>query len=208
MCELRIKTQLKRILEIKLLLIFLVINIMMLKSQNNNNKIYIGGGCFWCIEAIFEDVIGVQNVTNGYAGGQLKEPTYKEVSSGLTNHAEVCEITYNEKKINLNSLLKIFFLSHDPTTKNKQGNDSGKQYRSIIFYESEIEKKEIEEYLNYLQKNIFEKKIVTEIQKLEKFYIAEKYHQNFYKLNTETPYCKVIINPKIKELRRKLKKYY
>jgi len=180
-----------------------------MKSQEIEKKIYFGGGCFWCIEAYFENVNGVTSVISGYSGGNIENPTYQQIITGKTNHAEVCQINYNPKKINLNSLLEIFFTSHDPTTLNRQGNDIGTQYRSIIFYHNEEQKNQINNFISKIQKNIFkEKKIVTEIEKLKQFYIAEDYHQNFYKINTDYPYCKIIITPKIQELRKKLKKHY
>ena len=178
-----------------------------MKSQEN--KIYFGGGCFWCIEAFFEELNGVNNVRSGYSGGNKNNPTYKEVVSEKTGHAEVCEISYNSNIISLKTLLEIFFTSHDPTTLNRQGNDMGTQYRSIILYNNEEEKEIITDFITELQNNIFkEKKIVTETKKIIDFYEAESYHQNFYKLNNDYPYCKIIITPKIQELRKKLKKYY
>ena len=179
-----------------------------MESQEIEKKIYFGGGCFWCIEAFFENINGVSSVISGYSGGNIENPTYQQVITGKTNHAEICQITYNPKEINLKSLLEIFFTSHDPTTLNRQGNDIGTQYRSIIFYNNEQEKKQITDFISEIQKNIFEKKIITEIKKMKQFYIAEDYHQNFYKTNTDYPYCKIIITPKIQELRKKLKKYY
>ena len=178
-----------------------------MKSQEN--KIYFGGGCFWCIEAFFEELNGVNNVRSGYSGGNKNNPTYEEVVSEKTGHAEVCEISYNSNIISLKTLLEIFFTSHDPTTLNRQGNDIGTQYRSIILYNNEEEKEIITDFITELQNNIFkEKKIVTETKKIIDFYEAESYHQNFYKLNNDYPYCKIIITPKIQELRKKLKKYY
>ena len=180
-----------------------------MKSQDIEKKIYFGGGCFWCIEAFFENVNGVKSVISGYSGGNKKKPTYKEVITGKTNHAEACEITYNPKTITLKSLLEIFFVSHDPTTLNRQGNDIGTQYRSIIFYNDEKEKKQIIDFISKIQESVFENhKIITQVEKAKEFYIAEEYHQNFYQRNTDYPYCKMIITPKIQELRKKLKKYY
>lgn len=186
-----------------------MLNIPKMVSQEIEKKIYFGGGCFWCTEAVFENVNGVINVISGYSGGNIKNPTYEQVITGETHHAEVCQIKYNPKKINLNSLLEIFFTSHDPTTLNRQGNDIGTIYRSIILYNNELEKKQITDFITKIQRNVFEeKKIITEVIKHEKFYIAEDYHQNFFKINKNYPYCRVIINPKIQELRKKLKKYY
>ena len=179
-----------------------------IKSQNNS-KAYFGGGCFWCVEAIFEDIRGVENVKSGYSGGKIKNPTYKQICTGKTNHAEICEITYNNKKISYANLIEIFFLSHDPTSLNRQGNDVGTQYRSIVMYNNENEKKIIEKHINYLNNNkIFKHPIVTEIVKFKVFYKAENYHQDYYKNNINAPYCKVIISPKIESLREKIKQYY
>lgn len=178
------------------------------KKNEKLVKAYFGGGCFWCVEAVFEDVIGVKNVKSGYSGGIIKNPSYKEVSRGLTNHAEVCEITYDSDIISLNELLEIFFLSHDPTTLNRQGNDIGKHYRSIIFYNSQQEKEIISNYMIQINDNLFDGKIVTEIQEFDKFYIAESYHQNYYKQNTSAGYCKLVITPKVTKARKALSKYY
>ncbi len=182
-----------------------------LKKKNNSmniKKIYLGGGCFWCTEAIFEDVIGVNNVLSGFSGGLVKNPSYREVINGKTNHAEVCEITYDENIINLENILEIFFLSHDPTTINRQGNDIGSHYRSIILYNNENERNIIINYINKLNTKIFDNKIVTEIIKFNAFYKAEDYHQNYYKLNKNLPYCKTIISKKIIESRKKINKYF
>ena len=177
-------------------------------EKPNIKRIYFGGGCFWCTEAIFENVIGVENVTSGYSGGKIKNPSYKEVSKGLTKHAEVCEIIYNEKKITLEDLLKIFFLSHDPTTLNKQGNDIGEHYRSVVLYNSNEEKKIIENYIIIVNREIFDNQIVTELKKFENFYKAEKYHQNYYKENSSEPYCKLVISPKVMKAKKELSRYY
>ena len=167
-----------------------------------------GSGCFWCTEAIFELVDGVEDVISGYSAGNTENPTYKDVTSGTTNHAEVVNVIYNPSKISYLELLEIFWRTHDPTTLNRQGNDVGTQYRSIIFFENKEEEKIIKNFIIDLQKNVFNEKIVTEVKKFEEFYEAEDYHQNFYKLNEDYPYCKMIITPKINELRKKLNKYY
>jgi len=179
------------------------------KLENENiDTIYLGGGCFWCIEAVFEDVIGVVNVKSGFSGGEIKNPSYKEVSKGLTKHAEVCEITYDNKQISLKDILKIFFLSHDPTTLNKQGNDIGKHYRSIIFYKTAKEKEVIKNYINKINKEIFDYKIVTQVNQFNCFYEAESYHQNYYKENSSADYCKLVITPKVLKAKKELNKYY
>ena len=177
-------------------------------NQENLKEIVLGGGCFWCIEAVFEDVKGVKSIINGYSGGKIKNPSYREVSNSKTNHAEVCKIIYDEKKINLNIILEIFFLSHDPTTLNRQGNDIGKHYRSIILYNNQEEKQIIKDYMKDINSNLFSNNIVTETKQFEAFYKAEDYHQDYYKYNKEQPYCKIVITPKITKARRQLSKYY
>lgn len=177
-------------------------------KRSSLKKIYFGGGCFWCTEAIFEDVIGVQNVTSGYSGGEIENPSYKEVSKGSTKHAEVCEVIYDNKEITLVDLLTIFFSSHDPTTLNKQGNDIGSHYRSIILYSSNEEKEIIKRYITTINKDIFDNQIVTEIKRFKRFYKAEKYHQDYYEKNKEASYCQIIITPKIIKTKKQLNKYY
>lgn len=190
-------------------LLFLVVFICnYCMAQNSNKQITLGGGCFWCVEAAFEDAKGVESVVSGFSGGQIKNPAYREVVSGKTNHAEVCQITYNPDIININNILEIFFLIHDPTTLNRQGNDIGRHYRSIILYHNDDEldliKSEVEKY----DTEFFNNKIVTEIQKYEAFYSAEEYHQEYYKNNSDQPYCKIVIEPKLQKAREVLKKYY
>ena len=179
------------------------------KDKNTkNNTIYFGSGCFWCTEAIFEDIKGVKKVISGYAGGNIENPTYSQVTSQKTNHAEVCMIEYNNKIISLTELLEIFFLTHDPTTKNRQGNDIGTHYRSIILYDKKIEKEIINLSIEKFNNNFYNNKIITEIKKINKFYTAENYHQNYYKNNSKNPYCKNVINPKVVKARKNLIKYY
>ena len=181
---------------------------MITDKPQNINTIYFGGGCFWCVEAVFEDVKGVIEVVSGYAGGEIKNPSYLEVSSGKTKHAEVCKITYDTKKISLEELLEIFFLTHDPTTLNRQGNDIGKHYRSIILFNNQLEEDIIKENIKYLDNHVFDKTIVTKTELFTEFYKAEDYHQDYYKLNKDQQYCKVIISPKIIKARENLNKYY
>ena len=178
------------------------------KDNPSHEIIYFGGGCFWCVEAVFEDVNGVIDVVSGYAGGKIKNPSYRDVSSGRTEHAEVCKITYDKSIIALEELLEIFFLTHDPTTLNRQGNDIGRHYRSIIFFNTQIEEKIIKKYVKRINHTIYDKKMVTEIKQYNDFYLAENYHQGYYKLNNQQPYCKIIINPKLLKARKKLNKYY
>ena len=191
-----------------LLALSLIFNLQNNDMSNNQNEIVLGGGCFWCVEAVFEGVKGVENITSGYSGGKIKNPSYKEVSRSLTNHAEVCKITYNKETISLENILEIFFLSHDPTTLNRQGNDIGKHYRSIVFYSNQEEEKNILEYITKINSSIFDNKIVTEVKKFETFYLAEEYHQDYFKLNEDQPYCKFVISPKVTKARKQLFKYY
>ena len=192
-----------------LLLLTLVFNMQDLETKDSSlQEITLGGGCFWCVEAVFEEIKGIEDVISGYSGGKIKNPSYREVSSSRTSHAEVCKITYDPKKITLSNILEIFFLSHDPTTLNQQGNDVGRHYRSIVLYNNMNEKKIIEDYIEKLNNEVYNNNIVTEVKKYEAFYKAEEYHQDYYKLNTEQPYCKLVISPKIKKARKKLSKYY
>lgn len=194
----------------KLLSTLLILNIMpsISNQESNIQTIYFGGGCFWCVEAVFEDIKGVTDVTSGYAGGDSKNPSYNQVSSGQTKHAEVCKITYDASKIKLQNLLEIFFLTHDPTTLNRQGNDIGYHYRSIVLFNNNKEEEVIKKYIVEANKNLYENNIVTEVKKFENFYKAEQYHQGYYKLNTQQPYCNAVITPKILKARKKLSKYY
>ena len=192
-----------------LLLLFLTFSMNNTQANKEETKtIVVGGGCFWCVEAVFDGVKGVKSVVSGYSGGVVKNPSYKEVSRSLTNHAEVCEITYNSLEIELQSILEIFYLSHDPTTLNRQGNDVGKHYRSIILYNDNEEKKIITNYTEKINNDLFDNKIVTEIKKLDAFYKAEEYHQDYFQNNSNQPYCKFVISPKVTKARKELSKYY
>ena len=192
-----------------LLLLFLTFSMNNSQAKKEETKtIVVGGGCFWCVEAVFDGVKGVKSVVSGYSGGVIKNPSYKEVSRSLTNHAEVCEITYNSLEIELQSILEIFYLSHDPTTLNRQGNDVGKHYRSIILYNDNEEKKIITNYTEKINNDLFDNKIVTEIKKLDAFYKAEEYHQDYFQNNSNQPYCKFVISPKVTKARKELSKYY
>ena len=162
-----------------------------------------GAGCFWCVEAIFQDTKGVQKVVSGYSGGAIKNPSYKEVCMGITGHAEVCQIYYNPKEISYDELLEIFWQTHDPTTLNQQGNDIGSQYRSVIFYHNEKQKIKAEEYKKELNtSNAFEKPIVTEISTYTNFYPTKDYHQNYYTQNGSKPYCQYLIKPKLEKFKK------
>lgn len=158
-------------------------------------------GCFWCIEAVFNRVEGVENVVSGYTGGAIKNPAYREICTGRTGHAEGIQFYFNPEIISYIELLEIFFATHDPTTLNRQGHDVGTQYRSAIFYTSEKQKLEAESFIVQLDKeNVFNSKIVTEVSPLDVFYTAEIEHQDYYERNTQAPYCQFVIHPKIKKL--------
>lgn len=166
--------------------------------------IIFGGGCFWCMEAVFQMLKGVKSVTSGYAGGRIANPTYQEVNADLTGHAEVIKIEFDPGVVVLEELLAVFFTSHDPTTLNRQGNDVGAQYRSVIYYNSPEQKSVVDNFMNKLTADqVFSKPIITEVQPLEVFYKAEEYHQNYYRQNQDQPYCQAVINPKIAKLRQK-----
>ena len=163
-----------------------------------------GGGCFWCTEAIFQMLKGVSKVESGYAGGDMVNPSYERVSMGDTGHAEVIRVTYDPAVISYDDLLTVFFGSHDPTTPNRQGNDVGEQYRSVILYESEDEKKIAERIIKEVQESLTDgSRVVTQVIPLKKFFPAEEYHQNYFKSNTSAPYCKIIIEPKIEKVRKR-----
>ena len=165
-----------------------------------------GAGCFWCVEAIFQRLDGVVKVESGYSGGHVKNPTYKEVCTGTTGHAEVCQITYNPKEISYEELLEVFWQTHDPTTLNRQGNDVGTQYRSVIFYHNENQKKLATEYKTKLEKEkVFDDPIVTQIEPYTNFYVAEDYHQNYFNENGSQPYCSFVIAPKVEKFKKVFK---
>ncbi|TVQ90383.1 MAG: peptide-methionine (S)-S-oxide reductase [Bacteroidetes bacterium] len=177
---------------------------MMEKSGNTNLEYAtLGGGCFWCIEAIFMEVRGVKSATSGYSGGTVKNPTYREVTSGKTGHAEVVQIAFNPEVISFRDILVIFFHLHDPTTLNRQGADVGTQYRSVIFYHNEDQEKTASEVFREINDtDLWADPLVTEISPMEKFYVAEDYHQNYYQNNPNQPYCTFVISPKLSKLRK------
>ncbi len=176
-----------------------------LKSTNATELATYGGGCFWCVEAVFQRLDGVKAVTSGYAGGKTENPTYEEVITGLTGHAEVIQIEFDPKKISYQDLLDIFWLAHDPTTLNRQGADRGTQYRSIILCHDDQQKKAAEASKKAAASQ-FKDPIVTEIVSLTKFYKAEAYHQNYFNRNPNAGYCRVVIKPKLDKLVDKLSK--
>ncbi len=163
----------------------------------------LGGGCFWCVEAVFQRLEGVQKVVSGYAGGKVDNPTYKQVTTGLTGHAEVCRIVYDPSKLEFKDILEVFWKTHDPTTLNQQGADVGTQYRSVIFYHDEEQRKIAEEYKKKLDESkIFSASIVTEISPLTKFFPAEDYHQNYYNLNPNQGYCQFVVKEKVEKFKK------
>ena len=163
------------------------------------------GGCFWCTEAVFLEIKGVDKVVSGYIGGKTKNPTYKDICTGETGHAEAIQITFNPNEVAYEDLLEVFFATHDPTTLNRQGADVGTQYRSEIFYHSEAQKTKAENYIQLLEKEkLYDKKIVTKVSSASVFYNAEEYHQNYYNQNSSQGYCQMVIAPKLEKLR----KYY
>ena len=172
-------------------------------SMNNGfGKATFGGGCFWCVEAVFERIDGVTDVVSGYAGGHTENPTYYDVTSGKTGHAEVCQITFDPQIISYDELLDIFWQAHDPTTLNRQGNDVGTQYRSAIYFHSQEQENSVKKALKKAEK-IFKKPITTEVKALDKFYPAEINHQDYFANNPNVPYCTFVIAPKINKLEKK-----
>ena len=191
--------------------LFILISITGVNSQQKGKQVMskqslevatLGGGCFWCVEAVYERVKGVQNVVSGYAGGHLKDPTYKDVSRGNTGHAEVCQIHFDPTVISYDKILDIFWQAHDPTTLNRQGNDRGTQYRSAIYYHNEPQKLSAESAVKNAA-TLFKDPLTTEVAPLDKFYKAEVYHQDYFANNPNAPYCTFIIDPKIKKLQEK-----
>ncbi len=176
------------------------------ENLNNNDSIatiVLGGGCFWCTEAQYLLLDGVVKVESGYAGGNTLNPTYKDICTGTTNHAEVIRVTYNTNKLSYDKLLSAFWLAHDPTTLNKQGADVGTQYRSIILYTTDEEKEKAINYINKLNESkAYDKPVVTEVKKLDVFYKAEDYHQNYYNNNKSEAYCMFVIQPKIEKFKK------
>lgn len=176
------------------------------KKQSNFETITLAGGCYWCVEAIYENLIGVKSAISGYAGGKVANPTYEDVSTGRSGYAEVVQITYDKNVTNLDEIFKVFFTVHDPTTLNRQGADVGTQYRSAIFYKNEAQKKAAQTIIAAIKKaGIYDSPIVTTLEPLTKFYKAEDYHQNYYSNNKSQPYCQMVIQPKIEKFEKLFK---
>jgi peptide-methionine (S)-S-oxide reductase len=173
--------------------------------KKNLEEIVLAGGCFWCTEAVFRRVVGVEEVIPGYTGGHIKNPAYREVCSGRTGHAEGVKISYDPKKVSVYNLFELFFATHDPTTLNRQGNDVGTQYRSAIFYTTPQQQAAAADFINKLEEEgVFDRPVVTEVQALDVFYHAEEDHLEYYDRNKSQPYCTFVIAPKIK----KIEKYF
>ena len=172
-------------------------------NKENLQQITFGGGCFWCVESCFNMLKGVDSAISGYSGGNIKNPTYEEVYTGSTGHAEVVQISYDPKIISYEQLLDVFFFLHDPTQLNRQGNDVGTQYRSVIYYQNDTEKQKAEEAITKIdQSKKYQNKVVTELTKFEKFWPAEAYHQGYYNANPNQPYCSAVVGPKIQKFKK------
>ena len=190
-----------------LAILSLVLQVNAQKGKNMNKDLAVatfGNGCFWCTEAIFQQLKGVESVYPGYTGGSVKNPSYREVCTGTTGHAEAIQIKYDPSVINYRELLDIFFYTHDPTTLNRQGNDVGTQYRSAIFYHNEEQKAAAEEIISQLTaEKVYDDPIVTEVTPMDVFYMAEDYHKNYYLNNKNQGYCRAVINPKLDKFMKK-----
>ena len=176
------------------------------KKTSNLETITVGGGCYWCVEAVYENLNGVKSVVSGFSGGKVANPTYEEVCTGTTGHAEVVQITYDKTITDINEIFQVFFTVHDPTTLNRQGADVGTQYRSVIFYKNEEQKKAAQSIIAELNKEkVYNSPIVTKVEPFKVFYKAEDYHQNYYANNKSQPYCKMVIQPKIEKFEKVFK---
>jgi peptide-methionine (S)-S-oxide reductase len=180
------------------------VNMDKITSSNLDTAVF-GAGCFWCVEAIFEELKGVQSVEAGYSGGTVENPSYEQVCTGTTGHAEVARIIFDPSVITYDDLLEVFWTTHDPTTLNRQGADVGEQYRSVIFYLNDKQKEAAEKSKKDVAPKIWDDPIVTSIEPLKKFYVAEDYHQNYYDNNPNKSYCQYVINPKLEKFRKKFK---
>jgi len=173
-------------------------------ENENFETATLAAGCFWCVEAVFDDLKGVESVESGYSGGHTKNPTYREVCSETTGHAEVTQVKFNPREISFKEILQVFFAVHDPTTLNRQGNDIGSSYRSAIFYHSDEQKRIAEEVIEEVSdEGVYDNPIVTEVTPFDKFYIAEDYHQEYFANNPNQPYCAAVVAPKVSKFRSK-----
>ncbi len=173
-------------------------------ETKNTETATLGAGCFWCVEAVFDDLRGIESVESGYSGGHTENPTYREVCSETTGHAEVVNVNFNSREISFKEVLQVFFSVHDPTTLNRQGNDVGSSYRSAIFYHDEKQKQAAEEVIKEVEaEGVYDDPIVTEVKPFDKFYVAENYHQEYFANNPSQPYCAAVVAPKVKKFRQK-----
>jgi peptide-methionine (S)-S-oxide reductase len=201
----------RAIIEIPIIIFLITCNSQLNTNQNSpsemenqiNDTATFGQGCFWCAQAIFSDLKGVRKVTTGFSGGKLTNPTYEEVCDGNTDHAEVVQIIYDPQQVSFTELLDVFWKTHDPTTRNRQGADIGSQYRSVIFYHNALQKDTALFYMEQLNKSgAFDKKIVTEVLPFTAFYEAEEYHQDYFRKNPENSYCQIVIRPKMEKFEK------
>lgn len=175
-------------------------------SVSQRDTATLGGGCFWCIEAVYQLLDGVELVESGYCGGSVKDPSYKEVCTGTTGHVEVCRVTFDPSVVTFEDILQVFFASHDPTTLNRQGNDAGTQYRSAVFYHNEDQKRITDDYIKQLTSaKTWADPIVTEVVPADTFYKAEDYHQNYFAQNGSQPYCQFVVRPKVEKFQKQFK---
>ncbi|MCL3782459.1 peptide-methionine (S)-S-oxide reductase [Prolixibacteraceae bacterium JC049] len=196
----------KQISTIALVILFLISSNLTYANMKKTEVATFGAGCFWCVEAVFLQLKGVEKVESGYSGGDFDNPTYKDISTGLTGHAEVIQLTYDPAVISFEDLLEVFWGTHDPTTLNRQGADVGTQYRSAIFYHNDKQKQLAETYKKVLNEaEAFPKPIVTEVTAFDKFYKAEDYHQDYYNNNSSQGYCRIVIKPKLDKLQKVFK---
>ncbi|RIH63143.1 peptide-methionine (S)-S-oxide reductase [Mariniphaga sediminis] len=187
-----------------LTLILLTLTMNSISAEGNGlEKATLGGGCFWCTEAVYKELKGVVKAVPGYSGGHIKNPSYREVCTGRTGHAEVVQITFNPKEVSFAEILEVFFLTHDPTTLNRQGNDVGTQYRSAIFFHNEEQKQTAEKIIKrFEEEKVYDNPIVTEITPFDTFYLAEDYHHNYFERNKDQPYCQFVVAPKLEKFRK------
>jgi peptide-methionine (S)-S-oxide reductase len=174
----------------------------------NHEIATLGGGCFWCLEAVYQEMKGVESVVSGYMGGRISNPSYRQVCGGDTGHVEVVQVTFDPAVVSFRDVLEVFFVIHDPTTLDRQGNDVGEQYRSVIFYHSDAQKESAEAIISELDtEKAFDRRIVTQVRPAEQFYRAEDYHQNYFRDNSKQTYCSYIVAPKLRKFREKLAHY-
>ena len=176
------------------------------EQENRYETATLGGGCFWCTEAVYSEMKGVVKVVPGYSGGHIKNPAYREVTTGRTGHAEVVQITFDSEVAGFADILEVFFMTHDPTTLNRQGNDVGTQYRSAIFYHNEEQKKTAEKVIELFEKEkIYQDPLITEVTSFDAFYLAEDYHHNYFERNRNQPYCRFVVGPKVEKFKKVFK---